>query len=79
MATVSLTLEADSVKVIKVKEAFEHRYGLKPEGETDKEFMERHIKGLLRKFTIIQLGLKASSMAEEDFEDPFGSEPEPEP
>lgn len=77
MATLSLTLEADSVKVLKIKEAFEFKYGPKLEEETNKEFMERHIKEMLKHFTLEQLGYKAFGLAGEDFEDPFELEPPP--
>ena len=43
-------------------------------GESVKEFMERHIKELVKRFVKQQLGAKAQKEAMLDFEDPF--EPE---
>lgn len=68
MATVSLTLEADATKALKILEAFEYHYGPKQPAETNKEFMERHIKELIKRFMRSQL---AAKMAEQEFEDPF--------
>lgn len=69
MGRITLNIEADDVKILQMKDAFEHKYGPKGSEETNREFMERHIKNLLINFTRNRLALKAST--DIDFQDPF--------
>lgn len=74
----SLTLTVDDSKVDAIVTAFELRFGPKLETETKGQFLERHIRMLIRQFVKNQYLAQVRLSAETAYDDPLPDlEPEP--